>query len=72
MAESTSHPYPHVSRELRLERFDPLKVLLALLLPPLGVYLETGPRKHFWLSLLLTACFWIPGVAHALWIIATR
>ena len=44
-----------------------LLVILAILLPPLAVYLHEGTiNKRFWISLLLTLLFWIPGVIYAL------
>lgn len=47
-----------------------LLVILAILLPPLAVYLHEGViNNRFWISLLLTILFWIPGVIYALVII---
>jgi uncharacterized membrane protein YqaE (UPF0057 family) len=47
-----------------------LLVILAILLPPLAVALhEDGINGKFWLCLLLTLCFWIPGVVYALIVI---
>lgn len=44
-----------------------LLVILAILLPPLAVYLHQGEiNNKFWISLLLTLLFWIPGVIYAL------
>ncbi len=44
-----------------------LLVILALLLPPLAVYLHEGEfNTKFWLDLLLTLLFFIPGVIYAL------
>ena len=44
-----------------------LLVILAILLPPLAVYLHEGTiNGRFWLSLLLTLLFWLPGVIYAL------
>ncbi|MEI7627189.1 MAG: YqaE/Pmp3 family membrane protein [Bacteroidota bacterium] len=44
-----------------------LLAILAILLPPLAVYLhEDAINTKFWLSLLLTLLFWIPGVIYAL------
>ena len=44
-----------------------LLVILAILLPPLAVYLHEGHiNGKFWLSILLTLLFWIPGVIYAL------
>ena len=47
-----------------------LLAILAILLPPLAVYLhENAINTKFWLSLLLTLLFWIPGVIYALIVI---
>lgn len=44
-----------------------LLVILAILLPPLAVYLyEKEINNRFWISLLLTLLFWLPGVIYAL------
>lgn len=51
---------------------DIIKILLALVLPPLGVLLEVGATKQFWINVLLTICGFFPGVVHAVYIIATR
>lgn len=51
---------------------DLLRIILAILLPPLGVFLQVGLTLHFWLNVLLTLLGWLPGVIHAIWIIVTR
>lgn len=44
-----------------------LLAILAILLPPLAVYLHEGSANGtFWISVLLTLLFWIPGVIFAL------
>ncbi len=44
-----------------------LLAILAVLVPPLAVYLKEGViNGKFWLSLVLTLLFWIPGVIYAL------
>lgn len=48
---------------------DPIKIIFAILLPPVGVFLEVGLTGHFWLSILLTLLGFIPGVIHALYVI---
>lgn len=49
-----------------------LLVILAILLPPLAVYLHEGTiNGKFWLSLLLTLLFWLPGVIYALFVVLT-
>lgn len=51
---------------------DILRLILAVLLPPLGVFTQVGFGLHFWLNILLTLLGYIPGIIHAVWIIATR
>lgn len=47
-----------------------LLVILAILLPPLAVYLHQGEiNSKFWISLLLTLLFWVPGIIYALIVI---
>lgn len=47
-----------------------LLVILAILLPPLAVYLHQGEiNNKFWISLLLTLLFWLPGIIYALVVI---
>jgi uncharacterized membrane protein YqaE (UPF0057 family) len=40
---------------LDTERFsmDLLRIIIAILLPPLGVFLQVGIGKHFWINILL-------------------
>ena len=51
---------------------DLLRIILSILLPPLGVFLQVGIGLHFWLNILLTILGYIPGIVHAVWIIARR
>jgi uncharacterized membrane protein YqaE (UPF0057 family) len=51
---------------------DLIRLVLAVLLPPLGVFTQVGFGLHFWLNILLTLLGYIPGIIHAVWIIATR
>ena len=51
---------------------DCLRVVLSVLIPPLGVFFKVGFGLHFWLNILLTLLGYIPGLIHAIWIIATR
>jgi len=51
---------------------DILRVLLSILLPPVGVFLQVGIGLQFWLNILLTLFGYIPGIVHAVWIIAKR
>ena len=51
---------------------DLLRIIIAILLPPLGVFLQVGLGGAFWLNILLTLLGYIPGIVHAVWIIAKR
>ena len=51
---------------------DLVRVLFAILLPPVGVFLQVGIGGAFWLNILLTLLGYIPGIIHAIWIIARR
>lgn len=56
----------------RTPSVDIFKIIFAVLLPPLGMFLEVGLKKHFWLNILLTILGYIPGIVHAVYIIARR
>ncbi len=52
---------------------DVVRILVAIFLPPLGVFLQVGLGKDFWINLLLTIFgFYILGIIHAVWIIAKK
>lgn len=48
---------------------DILRILLSILLPPVGVFLQVGIGLHFWLNILLTLLGYIPGIIHAVYVI---
>jgi uncharacterized membrane protein YqaE (UPF0057 family) len=51
---------------------DIIRIIAAILLPPLGVFLQVGLGKHFWINILLTILGYIPGIIHAVYIIASK
>lgn len=51
---------------------DILWLILSILIPPLGVFLQVGLGFHFFLNILLTLLGYVPGVIHAAYIIFTR
>lgn len=51
---------------------DILRILLAILLPPVGVFMQVGIGLQFWLNILLTILGYIPGIIHAIWVILRR
>ncbi|MBH0067578.1 YqaE/Pmp3 family membrane protein [Pseudoalteromonas sp. NZS100] len=51
---------------------DIIRIILSVLLPPLGVFLHVGLGMHFWLNILLTLLGYFPGLIHAIYIIAKK
>lgn len=51
---------------------DLLRILIAILLPPLAVFLQVGIGWPFWINIVLTLFGWVPGMIHAVWVIARR
>ena len=51
---------------------DLIRIIIAILLPPLGVFLQVGFGKDFWINILLTLLGYVPGLVHAIWIIAKK
>ena len=49
-----------------------LKIVLAIFLPPVAAFLQVGLGMHFCINIILTICFVVPGMVHALWLIATN
>ena len=51
---------------------DVVRILIAILIPPLGVFLQVGLGLQFWLNILLTILGYVPGIIHAIWVIMRR
>ncbi|THY19108.1 hypothetical protein D6D00_07831 [Aureobasidium pullulans] len=47
---------------------DIIKIIIAIILPPLGVFLERGCGADLLINLLLTILGYIPGIIHALYV----
>jgi uncharacterized membrane protein YqaE (UPF0057 family) len=67
---------PHVDRQVMSKRkrviVDVIRILIAIILPPVGVFLQVGLGLHFWLNILLTLCGYVPGIIHAIWVILRK
>lgn len=46
-----------------------VEIILAVLLPPLAVFLHDGIGTSFWISIILTLLFWVPGIIYALLVV---
>ena len=51
---------------------DLVRIIFSVILPPLGVFLQVGIGGPFWINILLTLLGYIPGIIHAVWIIANN
>ena len=51
---------------------DILRIIMSVIIPPVGVFLQVGIGLQFWLNILLTLLGYFPGLIHALWIILRR
>ncbi len=49
-----------------------LKIILAIILPPVAAYLQVGISTHLWVNIILTLLGGIPGIIHALWLVLTN
>lgn len=54
------------------QKGDFISILFSVLLPPIGVAMQTGISKQFWINVILTLFGYIPGIIHAVYIIARR
>jgi len=46
-----------------------LLVIIAILLPPLAVFLKKGMGKDLLINIILCIFFFVPGLIHALWVV---
>ncbi|MEP1469728.1 MAG: YqaE/Pmp3 family membrane protein [Halieaceae bacterium] len=44
-------------------------IILAILLPPIAVFLNNGAGKDLLINIVLCLFFYVPGILHALWLI---
>ena len=48
-----------------MDRPSVAAVIAAILLPPLGIFLSRGLGVEFWIGVVLTILFWLPGIIYA-------
>ena len=49
-----------------------VRIILAIFLPPLGVFLTTGVSVTLVINILLTLLGWLPGSIHAVWVVVKQ
>ena len=55
-----------------MQNVNPINLILAIFLPPIGAFLQVGLTAHFVINILLTLCGGIPGCIHAVWLVLTN
>jgi uncharacterized membrane protein YqaE (UPF0057 family) len=48
-----------------------VKIILAIILPPVAAFMQVGATAHLWINIVLTILGGIPGMIHALWLVLT-
>lgn len=48
---------------------DFFRILVAVLVPPLGVFMQERLGKRFWINVVLTLFGYLPGILHAVYVI---
>lgn len=51
---------------------DVIRIVLSVIIPPIGVFLQVGLGLQFWLNILLTLLGYFPGLIHAIWVILRK
>jgi uncharacterized membrane protein YqaE (UPF0057 family) len=46
-----------------------LLIILAILIPPLAVFLKKGAGKDLIINIVLCFIFYIPAIIHAIWLV---
>ena len=49
-----------------------LRIIISVLLPPLGAFLKVGLGLHFWLNCILTLFGYVPGLVHVIWLLVKK
>ena len=48
-----------------------VKIILAIVLPPVAAFLQVGLTANFWINIVLCLLVWVPGAIFALWLVLT-
>lgn len=46
-----------------------LLIIIAILLPPVAVFMKKGLGKDLAINVVLCILIWLPGIVHALWLV---
>jgi len=51
---------------------DVVRIILSMIIPPVGVFFKVGFGMHFWINIMLTILGYFPGLIHAIWVVASK
>lgn len=60
------------SRKCKSNNMNLLRIIIGVLLPPVGVFMTVGIGPTLLINILLTVLGWLPGSIHALWVIVKQ
>jgi len=46
-----------------------IRIIISVLIPPIGAFLTVGLGIQFWVNLLLTILGYFPGLVHVIWLL---
>lgn len=49
-----------------------IRIIISVLVPPIGAFLKVGLSLQFFINLLLTICGYFPGLVHVIWLLARK
>ncbi|XP_044508196.1 low temperature-induced protein lt101.2-like [Mangifera indica] len=49
-----------------------IQIILAILIPPVGVLLRYGLGVEFWIDLVLTMLGYLPGIVYAIYVLVVQ
>ncbi|MFE1599617.1 MULTISPECIES: YqaE/Pmp3 family membrane protein [Methylobacterium] len=51
---------------------DLIRIILLVIIPPVGVLFTVGLGLQFFINVILTLFGYIPGLIHAVWVVTRR
>ena len=49
-----------------------LRIIISVLIPPIGAFLKVGLSLQFIFNILLTMLGYFPGLVHVIWLLARK
>lgn len=49
-----------------------IRIIISVIIPPIGAFLKVGLGLRFWINLILTLCGYVPGLVHVIWLLVKK